>query len=88
MTKRIVAKFVPQAWINDYAVDVDDGAVEFDCTEQILRMGREAAMQIRDDQYESDDLVPAEILDRHSGPFRVEVESAIREYFAEEEGPS
>ena len=77
-----------QAWINDYAVDVDDGVVEFDCTEQVLQMGREAALKIRDDKNESDDLVPSEILDRHNGPFRVEVESAIRKFFAEEEGPS
>ena len=87
MSKRILAKFVPQAWINDYAVDTDD-AVEFDCTEHIIRMGKEAAMQIRDDQYESDDLVPSEILDRHSGPFRVEVQAAIQAYFAEGESPS
>jgi len=87
MGKRILAKFVPQAWIRDYAVDID-GTVEFDCTQRIIEMGREAAMQIRDDQYESDDLVPSEIRDRHSGPFRVEVESAIREFFAEGESPS
>ena len=87
MAKRILAKFVPQAWINDYAIDVDDGAVVFDCTEQIVEMGKEAAMQIRDDQYESDDLVPSEILDRHSGPFRVEVQAAIQAYFAEGENP-
>ena len=88
MGKRIVAKVVPQAWINDYAVDIDDGAVEFDCTEQIVQMSEEAALQIRDDQYESDDLVPSEILDKHSGPFRVEVQSAIRDYFAGGESPS
>jgi len=82
-----MAKFVPQAWINDYAVDVDDGAVEFDCTDQIVQMGKEAALQIRDDQYESDDLIPSEILDRHSGPFRVEVQAAIQAYFAEGESP-
>jgi len=88
MAKRILAKFVPQAWINDYAVDVDDGVVVFDCTEQIVEMGKEAAMQIRDDQYESDDLIPSEIRDRHSGPFRVEVQAAIQAYFAEGESPS
>ena len=88
MTKRIVAKFVPQAWINDYAVDVDDGVVEFDCTDQIVQMGKEAAMQIRDDQYESDDLVPSEILAKHSGPFRVEVQAAVQAYFAEGESSS
>ena len=88
MARRIMAKFVPQAWINDYAVDVDDGAVEFDCTDQIVQMGKEAALQIRDDQYESDDLIPSEILDRHSGPFRVDVQAAIQAYFAEGESPS
>lgn len=81
MAKRVMAKFVPQAWINDYAIDVDDGVVEFDCTEQIVQMGKAAAMQIQDDRYESDGLIPSEILAKHSGPFRVEVKLAIRNYF-------
>ena len=87
MTRRIQARFVPQAWIRAYAVDID-GTVEFDCTDQIVQMGKEAALQIRDDQYESEDLVPSEIRDRHSGPFRVEVQAAIQAYFAEGESPS
>ncbi len=87
-SKRVLARFVAQAWLGGYAVDVDDGVVEFDCTEKILQMGKKAALQIRDDQYESDDLVPAEILSGHSGPFRVEVASAIRRFFAEKAGPS
>ena len=82
MAKRIMARFVPQAWIRDSAVDID-GTVEFDCTQRIIEMGREAALQIRDNRDESDALVPPEILAKHSGPFRVEVESAIREFFAE-----
>ncbi len=82
---RIIATFVPQAWINDYAVEIDDGRVEFDCTEEVLAMGKEKAMKIRDDQYESDHLVPDKILDSHSGPFVVEVAEAIQEYYKDEE---
>ena len=87
MSKRILATFAPQTWVNDGAVDGDDGAVEFDCTDQIVRMGREAALQVRDNRDKSDALVPPEILAKHSGPFRVEVESAIQAYFAEGESP-
>ena len=87
MTRRIQARFVPQAWIRDSAVDID-GTVQFDCTPRIIEMGREAALQIRDNRDESDALVPPETLATHSGPFRVEVQAAIQAYFAEEEGPS
>jgi hypothetical protein len=56
--KRIIAIFVPEAWINDYPVEID-GRVEFDVTEKILAMTEEERAELRDDQYESDDLVPA-----------------------------
>ena len=79
---RVIARFIPQAWINDWAMDLDEGRVEFDCTEDILNMGRDQALAIQDDQLCSDSLVPSEILDRHDGPFRVEVEDAIRVFFA------
>ena len=87
MTRRIQARFVPQAWIRDSAVDID-GTVEFDCTQRIIEMGREAAFQVRDNRDESDALVPPGILAKHSGPFRVEVQAAIQAYFAEGESPS
>lgn len=81
--KRVVGRFIPQAWINDYAVDLDDGRAEFDCTERILEMGRENALVVRDNRDTSDELVPQRILRRHNGPYRVEVEDAIRDFFGE-----
>jgi hypothetical protein len=81
--KRIMAEFVPQAWVNDNAVEID-GRVEFDVTEQILAMTEEQRRAVRDDQYASDNLVPSEIRERHNGPFRVEIEDAIDAYFADE----
>mgnify|MGYP001597314909 CR=1 FL=1 len=63
--KRIIAEFVPQAWVNDYAVTVDpEGETEFDVTDRIVAMGREAALKIKDDDYPSDhlrDLAPEEL---------------------------
>lgn len=81
--KRIAAKFIPQAWINDYACDIDD-VRKFDVTDQVLAMPREKALAIRDDQYESDNLWhdnPSSLEVDWTGPFRIEVEDAIAEYF-------
>jgi hypothetical protein len=79
--KRIVAVFVPEAWIKDHAVEVD-GRVEFDVTQKILAMSEEERKQLRDNDYNTDDLVPEEIGEDHRGPFRVEVKEAIENYFA------
>lgn len=84
---RIIAAFHPQAWWNDYAMEVDpEGPTEFDVTDVILAMSRDDAEAIRDDQYESDDLrfapsAPQWVRD-WSGPFWIEVENAIGDYFA------
>jgi hypothetical protein len=79
--KKIIARFQPQAWINDYGVDID-GAVDFDVTETILAMTKEKALTLRDGQYETDALaLDAGLLANISGPFRVEVELAIQNYF-------
>lgn len=82
----IIAKFIAEAWIGDYAVETGL-EVEFDVTEQVLEMGREKALALRDDQYETDDLWWANpISDSHpwSGPFRVEVRDAIHDYYEQE----
>lgn len=82
--KRILAVFIPEAWIGDNAVEID-GRVEFDVTDKILAMSEEERAELHDDDYPSDDLVPDEIRDAHSGPFRVEVEQAINDYFSSED---
>ncbi len=69
----IIATFVPQR-----VFDNDESEwVRFDVTEAIRKMTQRQACEINDDQYESDDLIPAEIRDKHNGPFRVIVEDAI-----------
>ena len=97
----IIATFQPQyADARGYIHDCDeDKRVRFDVTEQILAilaMPRENACKIRDDQFESDilipsdirdlhdgpfRLIPSDIRDLHDGPFRVEIEDAIQAYF-------
>lgn len=87
-TKRIMAEFVPQAWLNDHAIAVDPaGDTMFDVTDDILKLGRERALQLRDDQHETDHLrhaatAPQWVKD-WSGPFVVNVEKAIESYFTE-----
>lgn len=81
--ERIIGKFIPQAWVNGHAVDLDEGRAEFDCTDEVLAMGREKALAVQDNRDSSDDLIPERILKTHNGPFRVEVAEAIQEYFGE-----
>ena len=76
----IIARFHPQAWVNDYAIEVD-GAFAVDVTDKVLAMGRYKALKLRDDQYETDNL----IMHSHNGPFWVEVQEAIWEYYNEVE---
>lgn len=81
--KRIIARFTPQAWINDYAMDID-GAYDFDVTDQILAMPKEQALKIEDDSYEADDLWHGHAISDerpHTGPFRITVQEAIADYF-------
>ena len=80
--KRIIAKFIPQAWVRDYATDIDDGGGDIDVTKRVVALGREKALRIVDDSFGSDELVSGtRVARRHNGPFRVVVEAAIREYF-------
>ncbi len=82
--KRIIAVFIPEAWIGDNAIEVD-GRVQFDVTDKVLAMSEEQRAELQDDDYPSDDLVPDEIRDAHTGPFRVEIEQAIEDYFSNDE---
>lgn len=85
MSKRIMALFQPEAWIQDHAVSVD-GAYTFDVTDQILKMTREEALLINDNDYDSDELWhehPISTEKPHAGPFRIVVKDAITKYFEE-----
>lgn len=84
-TRRIIAHFQPQAWINDNAYEVD-GAYTFDVTDLVLEMGREKALEIEDGQLSADELWRDWVADHpqqdHDGPFCIKVEEAIKAFFA------
>lgn len=85
MDKQCLATFRPQAWINDNAVDID-GRLEFDITATIEALGREKALELKDNSTESDHLwidyqrTHPRASD-HNGPFVVQCEDAIAEFF-------
>lgn len=84
--QRILAEFVPQAWIGDIAMAVDpEGDTMFDVTNVVLAMGEPAARAMRDDQKETDHLRDAPTalawMKAWSGPFRINVEDSIADYF-------
>lgn len=87
--RRIIAAFIPQSWIDDYAVAIDpQGPATFDVTAEIVAMGRDAALKLRDDTDPTDALrhaatCPQWIKD-WNGPFIIEVEQAIEAYFDED----
>lgn len=83
--RRIIARFLPQAWQDDLAPPAAKPA-EFDVTEHILALTPDQALAIDDDQYESDDLrllptAPQWVKD-WSGPFCIEVSASIRAFYA------
>ena len=85
--KRILAVFHPQTWQNDYAINADpEGEVTFDVTDIVLAMSEDKALAIKDDDYDSDDLIhyngqSPQWMQDWSGPFWVEVEDSIAAYF-------
>ena len=58
---------------------LDDGEQDIDVTDRIRALSREDALAIENDSYEADALVDG--LHDHHGPYYVECEEAIREYF-------
>jgi len=84
-TKRCMARYVPQSWVNDNAVEID-GIKLFDITKQVKKMGKEESLMLMDDTLPTDNLaIEAGLTDwtrgGRSGPFKVEVENAIRTYW-------
>jgi hypothetical protein len=83
---RIIAVFHPQAWVNNYAVEVDpEGETEADLTDFILNMKPNKRKELIDEDYSSDDLrhAPEAPLwwGEWSGPFYVEVKESMDAYF-------
>ncbi len=84
----IIATFHPQAWVNDNAISVDpEGPTEWDVTDIVMAMGREKALAMKDDDYNTDDLRTAENTPQWikdwSGPFYIKVEESIRAALAD-----
>lgn len=83
-TITVKAHYVPQVWINDYAMDLEEGTFEFEVTltieeaKQLLKEG--------DDSYATDFLLqraPEGGNVDHPGPFKVLVCTAIINAFEE-----
>lgn len=86
----ITAKFHPESWQNDWAVDADpEGETTFDVTFEVLLMGREEARRLEDNRDESDELRNAvhapDWIRKWDGPFRVEVADEIRDFLDDRE---
>ena len=79
MTARYTAHFTPQAWIRDYAIDVDpEGPQTWDCTAEIATMPARYAQQVIQDGHDPDDWLKGdpnapEWVREWSGPFEIHV---------------
>lgn len=81
MIKRIMAILHKQEWVGDLAVEVGE-PIAFDVTDRILAMGKDSALALKDDDYDTDYLATElGLLDDHAGPFYVEVKESIRDFF-------
>jgi len=80
--KRVIARFRPQ----DENCHYFHGAErEFDVTDQIKKMGREAALAIEDHTESADTLYHDQDEFEHDNPFEVEVAESIRRYYGIED---
>ncbi|WP_046868806.1 hypothetical protein [Microvirga massiliensis] len=88
---RIQAAFRPEVWVGDQAMTVEPaGKNTWDVTAEIVQMGSERALALRDNDYPSDDLrnsrnAPDWVRD-WNGPFRVEVAGAIAMFYEHLDG--
>lgn len=76
---KIIAAFQAQEVRGDLYCSVGD-PVAVDVTERVLLQDATDIKRLRDDDYPSDHLC-GEQADRHGGPFRVEVQEAIQQFF-------
>jgi hypothetical protein len=80
------AKYVPQAWVKDQAVDVDpDGPTSIDITWEILTMDREEALTFHDDREFTEGLIDAVMapdwIRNRQGPSSIEARVAVDRFF-------
>ena len=84
MAKKAMATFIPEAWTPDDCAGEIAGRRQFDVTDQIVAMGKEKALSLRDRSDSSDQLAENAGMvgvNAHDGPFSVECEDAIREFY-------
>jgi hypothetical protein len=81
--RRLSARFQPQQWIHNNAVD-SDRAVLVDVTEAYLRLTPTERAAVRDNRESSDDLVltSSDAWQRHGGPGYVQVEDFLEAFHA------
>jgi hypothetical protein len=77
--RRIIAVFQPQAWVNDYATDID-GRQEVDVTDAVLRRDLHRIHALQDYRDSTDTLVDSRKLG-HDGPSTVQVTDSVCVYF-------
>lgn len=75
----IMATFLPQAWVNDHAIEVDpEGETTFDVTEVVAH----DIFSYPDNSYDSDDLrnLGPDWIKNWHGPFEITVQESIQQY--------
>jgi hypothetical protein len=83
---KVMAEFTPQVWVGDQTMVVDpQGDTTWDITAEIVAIGRQKALELQDDQHNTDDLrytyhAPKWVQD-WSGPFYVEVSGQIEAFY-------
>ena len=78
---RVMATFRPQDANDQFIAGAER---RFDVTDQIVAMGKEKALEIEDHSYSADCLYHGQDHFEWDGPFEVEAEDAIREFYGED----
>ncbi|MFC1457777.1 hypothetical protein ACETIH_13805 [Microvirga arabica] len=85
-TPKVMAEFTPQVWVGDQTMVVDpQGDTTWDITPEIVAMGRQKALDLQDDQHNTDDFrytlnAPKWVQD-WDGPFYIEVSEQIAAFY-------
>jgi hypothetical protein len=83
---KVLAEFTPQVWVGDQTMVVDpQGDTAWDITSEIVAMGRQKALELQDDQHNTDDLrytanAPKWVQD-WEGPFYIGVSEQIEAFY-------
>ncbi|WP_262030630.1 hypothetical protein [Microvirga sp. Mcv34] len=83
----VMAEFTPQVWVGDQTMVVDpQGDTTWDITPEIVAMGRQKALDLQDDQHNTDDLrytlTAPKWIQGWEGPFYIEVSERIAAFYA------